>query len=293
MTVSFRISLPVLFVVTALGLTVGCDGGGGGAAVVPSITYIPSAADSSGDQQQPTGPAIEGSGTLTGRIRFDGPAPNEKILVQLKSLTKDKGGDVCAATAAITDDSLVVGDDGGVANVFIYIDKPPAGAVIPDPPSEPVLFDQKGCVFTPHALVVQTNQTVLIKSADALAHNTNAKPKRSAGFNQVIQANDRNGTDLIYTKPEREPVSVRCDFHTWMKAFHLVLSHPWGTATKPDGTFEIKDLPASNLTLRIWHERAGGTGGFLQRSLKVTIKDGETTDLGDLNFKPPAFGLGL
>ena len=79
--------------------------------------------------------------------------------------------------------------------------------------------------------------------------------------------------------------------HTWMKAYHLALNHPWGTITKVDGSFELKGLPATTLTLRIWHERAGSkAGGFLQRSLEVTIpKDGTVSK--DLEFKLSDFGL--
>ena len=64
----------------------------------------------------------------------------------------------------------------------------------------------------------------------------------------------------------------------------------WKLITKADGTFELKGLPATTVTLRVWHEKAGGKGGFLQRSLKVNIpKDGTISQ--DLEFHLSDFGL--
>jgi len=283
MTVSTR-SLSVATLATAmLGLLVGC---GGGASATPTVSY------KAGGETPKNGGGpvaqIDGTGTLTGTVRLVGNAPTPIVIVARGAAKRDTN--VCGAEAAIIDESLQVGAGNGIANVFIYIDKSPPGATVPAPPSEPAVFDQKGCVFVPHALVVHSNQTILIKSQDEAGHNTHTYPGRSRSFNGAIKALERDGVPIVYNKHERTPFPVRCDMHSWMQAFHLALNHPWGTLTRADGSFELKGLPATTLTLRVWHEKAGGKGGYLQRSLKVTIpKDGTVSQ--DLKFELSDFGL--
>ena len=67
------------------------------------------------------------------------------------------------------------------------------------------------------------------------------------------------------------------------------MDHPGGTPTNAKGEFKMEAAPATALTFRVWHEKAGGRGGFLQRSLKVTIKKDETVSQ-DLTFALSAFG---
>jgi hypothetical protein len=134
-----------------------------------------------------------------------------------------------------------------------------------------VVFDQKNCVFLPHALVVRAGQPVKILNDDGALHNTHTYPKRNTPFNQGVQPNDRTGVDLVYTRPETQPLMVGCDVHPWMKAYHLPIDHPYAAVSGPDGKFEIKDLPAGKHEFKVWHEK----GGELQRALVVTIKPNE------------------
>jgi plastocyanin len=157
--------------------------------------------------------------------------------------------------------------------VFIYLAKAPKN--VPAPPTEPVVFDQKSCIFLPHALVVQTNQPVTILNADGALHNTHTYPKRNSVFNQGVQPNDREGVKLVYTRAEAQPFQVGCDVHPWMVAWHLPLDHPYAAVSGPDGTFEIKDVPAGKHEFKIWHEK----GGELQKAYSVTIKPNEPTEV--------------
>jgi len=260
-----------------LPLALGC-GGGAGAETSVSIKREKgeSGGASNGAPGDSTGSgevAAEGFGSLKGRVVLQGSAPTLAAIIKAGSEVRDK--EVCAAVD-LPNERLVVGDGGGVANVFVYLPSAPAGAPAA-PPSDPVKFDQKGCRFFPHALLMRTGQTVLILSDDPIAHNTHTFPKRNASFNQTIKINERDGVPLIYTKPEAQPIEVKCDFHTWMIAYHLPIDHPFAAVSGPDGSFEIKDLPAGKHTFRVWHE--GCQGGYLSRNLSVTIKPNEVATL--------------
>ncbi|MBL8815735.1 MAG: hypothetical protein JNL58_06870 [Planctomyces sp.] len=261
----------------------GCTEYGGGAGVVPEVTVL--AADASA--AEPSGEAAEGSadataesatggagpGTFTGQVKLVGTAPSLSLLVAKGSNVKD--AEVCAAVD-VADERLVVSPAGGVANVFIWLKSPPKGGTPLPESDEAVIFDQKNCQFLPHAMVVPVKRTVKVLSADAVAHNTHTYPAKNDALNQGVQPNDREGKlSFQYKKPESVPVSVTCDFHAWMKAWHLPVDHPYAAVSDAEGNFTISDLPPGKHTFLVWHESVNGN--FIERKLEVTIKPGETT----------------
>jgi hypothetical protein len=68
---------------------------------------------------------------------------------------------------------------------------------------------------------------------------------------------------------------VKCDIHSWMSARLLATDNPWYAVTDKDGNFEINNLPAgAELDFRLQH----GKAGYVERSLKLTLKDGEVKE---------------
>lgn len=263
-----------------LGLVVGllfsASGCGGGAAAHTTVRYRPSrpeaaqeaVADATASGAGPTEAAAEGFGSLKGRVTLQGDFASLAPLYPAGGAPKD--GSVCGVMA-IPDES-VVASNGGLSNVFIYLAKAPKQ--VPPASAEPVIFDQKSCIFLPHALIVQTGQPLMILNADAALHNTHTFPKRNTDFNQGVQPNDRAGVKLVYARAESQPIQVKCDVHPWMIAYHLPLDHPYAAVSGADGSFEIKNLPAGKHDFKVWHEK----GGELQKSLTVTIKANEVTE---------------
>ena len=127
------------------------------------------------------------------------------------------------------------------------------------------------CTFRPHALVLQAGQEMRILNSDSIVHNTHTNPTVNSVFNQAIKAHETEGIPVVYSRPERSPVKVICDFHPWMLAWHLPLDHPYGTVTVADGTFTIADIPAGSHQFAIWHE------GRKLMDYPVTINPNETT----------------
>ena len=273
---SFRkpIELCGILFVAAVGF--GLPGCGGGATASTTVKFRPSRPDSlaasagdgtttpaSGD----TGTAAPGGiGTLKGRILYGGSFTPLAPLYAKGAASKDN--EVCGKEAA-PNEALVV-NDGGLANVFIWLDKVPKGTQIPESSNEPVVFDQKYCVFLPHAVVMRVGQTVKVLNSDPVLHNTHTKPERNNEFNQSV---NQTGAELIYNRPEKKPLAVVCDIHPWMVAYHLPLDHPFAAVSGADGTFEIPNLPSGKLELKLWHE----AGKEIEKAYKVDIKPGETT----------------
>lgn len=262
----------------------GCSEYGGGAGVVPEVTVL--AADSSAEEggAESTEAAAEtdsgesagsgaGPGTFSGQVKLVGTAPTLGLLVAKGANVKD--AEVCAAVD-VADERLVVSPNGGVANVFIWMKSAPKGGTPLAASEEAVIFDQKNCQFLPHAMIIPVKRTVKVLSDDAVAHNTHTYPAKNDALNQGVQPNDREGKlSFQYKKAESVPVSVTCDFHAWMKAWHLPVDHPYAAVSDAEGNFSISDLPAGKHTFLVWHESVNGN--FIERKLEVTIKPGETT----------------
>lgn len=192
-------------------------------------------------------------GTLTGTITLTGSVPNlPPPTVQDQTVCKP---------AKIGNERLVVGEGGGIQNVFVYLAKPPkvkppAGD---EPDAEPAkqVFDNVECRFQPHAMVVEIGESVKVTNSDAVLHNTHTLPKRNDVFNQSLVMGQE--FELSYSKPELVP--VKCDVHAWMNAWHLVVPDArYASVTGADGAYTLEGLPYGKHKVTIVHE--GGEQTF-------------------------------
>ncbi len=262
-----------LISLTTLGLT-GCGGDenkspAGTSGKSPAAAKSPS---TDSGKKPKTSPKEDGVVSVTGVVKITGSVPELKLLVEKGSEVKD--AKVCAAQA-IPNESLVVNSENhGVANVFIFLGRAPRGVKTRTPQS-PVVIDQKGCRFFPHALLTQTSQTLNAISSDDVAHNIHTFPLRNESINSILQPNDQKGLDIELSFPESQPFKVMCDLHPWMEAYVLALDHPFMAVTDENGKFEIKDLPVGTHQLKIWHEKVG----YLEKEYEVTIEKDTPTEI--------------
>ena len=256
---------------------------GGGAYTPSDVTLIVSNTTggeaAAAESTEAAAPAMAGFGTVKGKVVIDGAAPALAMLLGKGETTKDA---ICAVNG-VPNESVIADASGGLANVFIYLKKAPAGVQIPAAPADKIVFDQKGCIFSPHAFVSRVGQTINITNSDPVAHNVHTFSVNKT-FNSAVQGNDKVGTDLVYDKAETLPVKTICDFHGWMDSYHLVVNHPWAAVTKPDGSFEIPGVPAGKMEFIVWHEKVG----YVERSLKVDVVPDQPVEV---SVKVPAAKL--
>ncbi len=206
--------------------------------------------------------AVEGN-ALTGKVLFEG-APPAPVLIKMEAdptcLLQHKEG--------APSEEVVVNPNGTLKNVFVYVKQGLEGQQFPAP-SEPVLFDQKGCHYEPHVFGIQVNQPLEILNSDDTLHNVHALPKNSKEFNLGMPLKGMR-LKKTFTSPEIA-VKIKCEVHPWMAAYVGVVDHPFYGVTGEDGTFALKDLPAGEYVLEAWHEKYG--------SQTQTVKVPETTEV--------------
>jgi plastocyanin len=250
-----------LFLVLSIFVLVaaGCGGGGDG-------TGLPPAPAGGGGGSTGTGPAYDPStatATVTGSIMFEG-TPPEMPLVQMAA------DPYCQQNfSGARSKEVVVTDDGKLEYVIVYVRSGHEGASY-SVPTDPVLIDQMGCSYHPHAFTMMSGQTLTIRNSDATLHNIHAWAEVNTPFN-IGQPVQNMETMQVFAQPEM-PLPMRCDVHRWMEAFIGVFDHPFHTNSGETGDYTLR-LPPGTYELVAWHERYG------EQVSTVTVGDGETVDL--------------
>jgi len=214
-------------------------------------------------------------GNLTGRFVLSGAAPTPAKL----NITKDTA---FCGKHNLVDESLLVGSDGGVANIVLYV-RDRGVAVHPDLEAElpaEVTLDNKNCRFEPHVAALWIGkQSLALLNSDPVGHNSNLQPIGDVGINPLLPA----GGEIkhAFNRKQNIPVPVSCNIHPWMTAYVLPRDNPYTAVTAADGTFKLEKLPAGELEFQAWHEKSGyvATGDWERGRFTMTIQPGEN-DLG-------------
>jgi hypothetical protein len=281
------VTLPVIWGLSGCGG--GGGGGGGGAKSKPTPPVVkedaPSTAtpDKKPSAEAPTA-AAEGWGTIKGQIVWDGAAPEQDFVVK-KGDDSVKDAAVCAAEGVPREEVVVNKDNGGLRWVIVYIGgKPQVHPDLKEPKGEAEL-GQKHCQFIPHVLAMRQGQKFIISSDDPITHNTKGDGIKNT-FNPAVPPAEPGGRKQIdgpELLAENLPIVVACNIHPHMKAYIGVYAHPDFAVTDENGQFTIENVPAGDQKLNIWHEKGWGEGG--KEGKAISVKAGETTDLGQIKYK--------
>jgi hypothetical protein len=226
-------------------------------------------------------------GTVKGQVIFQKSAtiPTPQQL----NVTKDQQH--CLSKGPLLSEEWVVNPKNrGVRWTFVWLtpekDGPPL-AVHPDLKEikvKEVTVDQPCCQFVPHALAMREGQHLVAKNSAPVAHNVHVTghPLKNPGTNPILPAGQSVTVDNL--KADKYPVKLSCDIHGWMSAWIRIFDNPYYALTDEDGNFEIKQAPAGNYRLVVWHETGWGPGG--KDGTKVTIKPNGETVLDPIELKP-------
>jgi mono/diheme cytochrome c family protein len=194
-----------------------------------------------------------GTGTIRGQVSYEGERP------PVETFRIDVDASVCGARQRISSEEIVVSPRGDLANVAVFLADAPATSRPKQHPS----LGQRNCVFFPHVQTVTVGSELAIGNGDPIIHNVHATSDDRTVFNLAMPLKD---VDVKRELGETGLITLRCDSgHTWMKAFIVVLDHPFHATTDASGAFEIPNVPPGTYALRAWHERFG----MLEQSVAV------------------------
>jgi hypothetical protein len=149
-------------------------------------------------------------------------------------------------------------EEGGPQDVVVFIDGV-KGPIRPAP-RRPQLV-QKDERFIPHVLAVPLGSTVEFPNEDDFYHNV---------FSVV--SGDRfdlgryaKGKSAHQTLNKAGVVVVRCEIHSGMKAFILVVPNSFFAVPGADGAFSIDGVPEGTYVVKAWHP----DHGYQERTISV------------------------
>ena len=151
-------------------------------------------------------------------------------------------------------ETVVTGAGGALANAFVYVKRGLEGKQFAPPPATAtVVIDQHYCRFAPRMLGIRAGQTLRVTNSDPLTHNIHPMPKMNRDWNQS-QPEGAPALERRFVRPELM-VRVKCNVHSWMRAYVNVMEHPYFAITGPDGAFELRHVPPGDYTLEALHEK--------------------------------------
>jgi len=196
------------------------------------------------DNTPPAGP----TGRIRGVVRLQGALPppaTEHVKVHQ---------DVCGNDVSLP--RIVVGENNGVRDTFVYLDGIQDQRNFPRPQS--VLVDQRQCQYSPHVMIVPAGTKLEITNSDPILHNVHGLQMGEQGLQTLFNVaqpvrGQRTTIEPALTKPGI--VYLACEAgHAWMNAYVFVASHPYVTLTSHAGEFVMPAVPAGTYRIRMWHE---------------------------------------
>jgi plastocyanin len=203
-------------------------------------------------------------GSISGEVKVAGSVTPKKIEV-------DKDQETCGKDK---DDPSILASGGKLGNVLVSVADVKGGKKAE---AKDVTFDQKGCVFMPHVLLVAAGSTVNIINSDPITHNLHTFTVDNEPINKAQPKTLPKMTAKVETP---ETIKVQCDIHKkWMSAWWIVTDNPYNAVSSKEGSFKITDVPPGTYKITAWHETLG------KQTADVTVKAGEDAKV-NFEFQP-------
>jgi plastocyanin len=119
------------------------------------------------------------------------------------------------------------------------------------PASGLVEIKQEGLQFQPRAVALQRGMRVSFPNLDKEYHNVFSYSKAK----RFDLGRYPKGETREVAFDETGLVRIFCEIHEHMRAYVLVVDHPYYAAAAQDGRFKIPNVPPGTYTLVAWHER--------------------------------------
>lgn len=110
--------------------------------------------------------------------------------------------------------------------------------------------DQRHQMFLPHIQVVPVGTRMDFPNNDDVFHNVYAE-FQAKRFDLGVYPRGQS-KHVTFDKPG--VVSVRCNVHSQMSAYIIIVDSPYFAKTDARGFFSIKGVANHSYTVRVWHE---------------------------------------
>jgi len=208
--------------------------------------------------------SVGSTASVKGVARFEGTAPKPKAI----SMAADPS---CARQhpSPVFSQEVMTDAKGELENVIVFVSEGLGNRTF-DPPAQPIVINQKGCMYEPHVLAMRANQPLQVVNEDPTSHNIHPTPANNREWNKAEPPGSK--VEDSFSR-EEIAIPVKCNVHPWMRSYVAVFKHPYFAVTGKDGSFDLSNLPPGTYTIKAWHERLGTS------TQTVTISANETKEI--------------
>jgi plastocyanin len=167
-------------------------------------------------------------------------------------------------------------------DILVYLTGPGVQAKQTLPPEDAFILDQNNLTFLPHILVIPKGSTVAFPNNDKVDHNVFSLSRtKNFNFGSYKPGESQN---VAFDKPGI--VELRCDLHSEMISYILVMKNSYFAKTDKKGNFtlDISGLAPGEYKLKTWHEKLKNS------KLKIKLPETAATPLA-LKLKRGAPGV--
>ena len=209
-------------------------------------------------------PNTPGAATVKGIVKFEDTVPKPKPI----SMSADPS---CAKQhpAPVFAQEVMADAKGDLQNVIVFVSDGLGDRTF-DPPAQPAVVEQKGCMYAPHVLAVRANQPLHVVNDDPTSHNIHPTPANNREWNKAEPPG--SSVDESFAR-EEIAIPVKCNLHPWMHGYVAVFKHPYFAVTGKDGSFDLSSLPPGTYTIKAWHEKLGTS------TQTITVGANETKEI--------------
>lgn len=211
------------------------------------------------------GAATAAEHAVSGTVKYDGPPVRQRAI----RMSADPNCEEINGGERVASQDQVIGADGQLANVFVYLKDAPAGSTVPKD-AAPAQLVQQGCMYSPRVQGLFPEQELEVVNDDPTLHNVRCLARANRPFNLGQPAKGKR--TKFFTTAEKA-IKFKCDVHPWMSAYIFVMDHPFFAVSDEEGKFTIDGLPAGKHTFVAWHEEYG------EQEIEVEVAEGTTAEI--------------
>lgn len=233
---------------------------------------------------------VTNGGTIRGKVTLVGGKPRPMAFNLVTIPDPVYCGRISTGTGWRIVEDFIVADDGGLKDAVIMVEGIQRGKAFQLPK---VRIEAIDCDFLPFVNVLRDRDEITVINMDPVEHDIQGyetarvrgarvlfnRPLPMNPFHRVLGLFSRHDhlpgepmVQQIHLRKGRNIFVMQCGFHPYMFAWGVVVKNPYYAITKEDGVFEIRDVPAGQYTVKVWHP-----GMKEYREQQVTVAPGKTT----------------
>ncbi len=245
--------------------------------------------------------SVSNGGAIQGHVSIVGEQPRPMAFNLVTIPDAVYCGRISTGTGWRLVEDFIIGPQGSLKDAVVMVKGIEKGKPFSLPKVEVEAID---CDFLPFVNVLRDQDEITVINMDPVEHDIQGyETARERGarvlFNRPLPMNPFHKVvglfgksvhthlpgepmvEKIHLRKGRNVFVMQCGFHPYMFSWGVVVENPYYAISKEDGAYEIRDIPAGEYEIAVWHP---GMKTYLEKNVVVEV--GKTLTL-DFQYESP------